>query len=137
VTIRFAANLASKTNGATATGDATAVTTPKSAPPGQEVLSERQVLDNLIDDTEGTAWQAAAREDAGPWSVAGRRVDIDLRGTAPQTVRRVQVSAMLGPVFDTRASDPADLLQSRFTALRRFQVLACNAAVADCATDAG
>jgi hypothetical protein len=137
VTIRFAANAASKVNGATASGDATAVTSPTSVPPNQEVLSQQQVLDRLIDDTEATAWQAAAREEAGRWSVAGRRVDIDLRGTAPFTIRRVQVSAMLGPVFDTRAADPTDLLQSRFTALRQFQLQACNAAVADCATDAG
>ena len=40
---------------------------------------------------------------------------------------------MIGPVFDGRL----DVTQNRFTALRQFEVLACNAVSADCSTAAG
>jgi hypothetical protein len=87
---------------------------------------------------EATHWQAAAQETAGAWSVAGRRVQIDLAGRVPRTVSNVQVSAMLGPVFDPLAEPvPTDLRPNRFTALRQFELMACNARVADCASDAG
>jgi hypothetical protein len=46
-------------------------------------------------------WQAAATQGAdGAWNVDGKRVTIDLAGSRPQTIRHVQVSAMLGPVFE-------------------------------------
>ena len=45
---------------------------------------------------------------------------VDLQGGV-QTVRRVQVSALL------------EVGKNRFTALRQFEILACNAAVENCA----
>ena len=54
--IRFAPNWASKGQGAKASGTATAV---KSAD-GSTLRSNQQVLDQLIDDTEATDWQAGA-----------------------------------------------------------------------------
>jgi extracellular elastinolytic metalloproteinase len=69
----------------------------------------------LIDDTEGTNWD---RTGAQP-DVAGSTVTVDLQGGV-QTVNRVQVSALL------------EVGKNRFTALRQFQILACNAAVENC-----
>ena len=45
--------------------------------------------------------------------VAGSEVTVDLAGTQPRTINRVQVSAMLLPG------------QNRFSALRRFEILTC------------
>ena len=45
----------------------------------------------------------------------------------------MQVSALLGPVFDSVAR--ADLAQNRFTALRRFEIGTCNSRFADCTQD--
>jgi hypothetical protein len=138
VALRLEPNWASGARGARASGDAAAVTSPTSQPAGAEVLSREQVLARLIDDTESTGWQAAATEAAGAWEVEGRQVTVDLAGAGPRTVRRVQVSAMVGPVFDPRAQPtPADLGQNRFTALRQFEIWACDASAADCTTDAG
>jgi extracellular elastinolytic metalloproteinase len=72
VTIEFATNLASSTQGATATGDGT-----------------NQA--SLIDDTEGTDWSATGAP------VQGREVTIKLAGTAPVAIGSVNVSAMLVP----------------------------------------
>ncbi|WP_327087638.1 M36 family metallopeptidase [Nonomuraea sp. NBC_01738] len=82
----------------------------------------------LIDETETTNWASLT----GP--VEGKNVIVDLAGTEPVSIRRVQVSAMLRP----NIGDPADPGgQNRFTALRSFEVLACNAASgADCANPA-
>lgn len=66
-------------------------------------------------DTEDTAWN---RTDAQP-DVSGSQVTVDLQGGV-QTVNRVQVSALL------------EVGNNRFTALRRFQILACNAAERNC-----
>lgn len=63
---------------------------------------------NLIDDTEVTNWSG------GPVA-AGQHVIVDLQGGL-QTVDRVNVSAMLEPFTG-----------GRFTALRKFQILTCNA----------
>jgi extracellular elastinolytic metalloproteinase len=62
---------------------------------------------NLIDETEGTQWVSTGTTD-----VAGRQVLIALHGR--QTFRIVKASALLGP------------MQNRFTALRSFEVLACD-----------
>ncbi|MEU4807340.1 M36 family metallopeptidase [Actinosynnema sp. NPDC023587] len=103
-------NLASKSLGATAAGDGVN-------------------LDKLIDDTEASGWAASG----GP--VAGRGVRVDLPGTEPQRVGRVQVSALLRPAIDP---DPDPGTQSRFTAVRQFEVLACNSASgAKCDSEAG
>ena len=100
-------NWASAAGGATATGDGT----------GQAAL---------IDETEATNWSADGRAADGTLSgIAGKQVTVDLAGTDPQQISHVEVSAMIGPG------------QSRFAALRGFEVWACNAAKADCSTDAG
>jgi extracellular elastinolytic metalloproteinase len=95
-------NLASTTNGATATGDGTNHT-------------------GLIDDTEATNWASLGTP------VAGKQVTVDLSGSSPVTVDRVQVSAMLRPQLpnpDPKQPNP-DPAQSRFSALRQFRILAC------------
>jgi hypothetical protein len=56
-------------------------------------------------------------------------VVVDLGGSAAHPINRVQVSAELGPVFDPAAGD---VTQNRFTALRDFEIRACNAQVSDC-----
>jgi hypothetical protein len=78
--------------------------------------------DKLGDDTEATNWAALD-------GVAGKRVTVDLAGTAPHLVSRVNVSSMLRPQI---VGDPDGLSQNRFSALRSFGVSACNATVADC-----
>jgi extracellular elastinolytic metalloproteinase len=130
ITLRFAPNLASSAKGALATGDVAPVTNAA----GTVVQPGMTVLKNLIDDSEATDWQAAATEDSdGAWNVDGRQATIDLAGTTAQTIRRVQVSALVGPVFDSNTR--ADLAQNRFTALRQFEIWTCNAQVADCSQD--
>ena len=81
-------------------------------------------LDAIADDTEATDWASLD-------GVAGKQVTVDLAGTAPQRVTQVNVSALLRPAIDGDA-DPGP--QNRFSALRSFQLLACNAKVADCST---
>jgi hypothetical protein len=104
-------NWASRTNGAMPSGDGVN-------------------LDKLIDDTENTNW---ARLDG----VQGSRVTVVLAG-GPRTVRRVHVSAMLRPAD---ANDPGGdtAAQNRFSALRSFEVYACNASVLNlyCTLDTG
>jgi extracellular elastinolytic metalloproteinase len=100
-------NLASATAGATGTGDGVNVA-------------------RLIDDNEATNWASSGAP------VAGRGVVVDLAG-GQQLVTRVQVSAMLRPPI---TGDPDPAVQNRFSALRQFRVLACNAVgTVDC-TDA-
>ena len=138
ITIPFEPNLASAARGAAATGDTAPVISPTSEPPDAVILTGEQVLRRLIDETEATHWQAAATDLGGTWSVAGRQVTVDLAGSQPEVIRRVNVSAALGPVFDPNARpNPTDLTQNRFTALRQFDIWACNANRDDCSTDAG
>jgi hypothetical protein len=103
------ANLASASQGATATGDGVN-------------------LDRLIDDTEATNWASVGSP------VAGKAVTVDLAGTQPELVSRVQVSALLRPAIE---GDPDAGGQNRFTALRQFEILSCNARTSDCAGPAG
>jgi extracellular elastinolytic metalloproteinase len=64
----------------------------------------------LIDDTESTQWESLGAP------VAGRQVTVRLAESGPQIqMRRVQVSALLTPP------------QNRFSALRSFEILACDA----------
>ncbi len=108
--VQVLTNLASAAGGARATGDGVNA-------------------DKLIDETEGTNW---ASVDRGP--VRGKGVTVDLAGDRAEKVGRVQVSAALRPVLSGDA-DPA--AQGRYTALRSFRVLACDAtAGADCADPA-
>ena len=60
LTLRMAANVASKTQGAAASGDATAVVNGPNT-----VLTDQQVRDQLIDDTENT-WLAGRRDAERP-----------------------------------------------------------------------
>ncbi|MBB5959564.1 hypothetical protein FHS29_006185 [Saccharothrix tamanrassetensis] len=99
-------NVASRALGATATGDGVN-------------------LDKLIDDTEATNWASIGSP------VAGKGVTVDLAGDRPQVVRRVQVSAQLRPAVEP---DPDPGGQNRFTALRQFEVLACNTATGSSCT---
>jgi extracellular elastinolytic metalloproteinase len=72
---------------------------------------------NLIDDTEGTNWTATSAT-----SIQGSKITAHL--AARHTIRFVNVSALLGPG------------QNRFTALRQFDILACDSTTADCSQDA-
>ena len=96
--VKMRTNLASGGAGATASGD------------GVNLV-------RLIDDDEATNWASLGSP------VAGKQVTVDLAGGAQQ-VRRVQVSAQLRPAI---AGDPDTGAQSRFSALRQFRVLACEA----------
>ena len=98
---RMDTNLASATNGAAVEGTGTGLT-------------------SLVDDEEGTQWAAL---DA---PVDQQHVVVDLAGTRKQDVRRVQVSAHLRPV--ATPNNPADPPQSRYSALRQFEVWACSVA---------
>jgi hypothetical protein len=95
---------------------------------GAGITGDGVNLGKLGDDTEATDWASLTG------AVAGRTLTVDLAGTQPQLVNTVNVSALLRP------ADPADTVdvggQNRFTALRSFEVLACDATVADCALDA-
>jgi extracellular elastinolytic metalloproteinase len=94
---------------------------------GATVSGDGVNLNAIADDTESTDWAALD-------GVAGKQVTVELAGTLPQTVSSVNVSALLRPDIGD-AADPGS--QNRFSALRSFQLLACNATVADCSTDAG
>jgi extracellular elastinolytic metalloproteinase len=100
-------NLASLASGATVSGDGVN-------------------LNRLADDTEATDWASLT-------GVAGEQVTIDLAGDQPQLVDTLNVSALLRPAI-TGDIDAGP--QNRFTALRSFAVLACDATVADCTQDA-
>jgi hypothetical protein len=86
---------------------------------------------SLIDDTEATNW-AGVNESA---SVDAEHpfVAVNLAGTGAQTIKRVNVSAMLRP-GDASATDlPAAQVEdpdagARFTALRRFGIEVCTSA---------
>ncbi len=111
-------NLASAANGATATGDGVNIA-------------------KLIDDTEATNWASlmaagTASEGLGEGrQVEGRQVTVRL-GDTPVDVRHVQVSAALRPALD---DDPDSGGQSRFSALRSFDILACDATAGTSCTD--
>lgn len=107
--VRVRPNLASAENGAAATGDGVN-------------------LDRLIDDTEATNWAALGEP------VQGREVTVELDPSKrSHRVRRIQVSAMLRPPIMDDA-DPGT--QNRFTALRQFEILTCNARQGvDCSDD--
>jgi hypothetical protein len=105
VTIRFPTNLASRSQGAAATGDG-------------------QFQDELIDDTENTNWG----ETGAP--VRGQQVVVKLGGgSSPVTFDSVNVSAMITG-FATQPRGPGGPTQpaeNRFTALRAFDLYACTA----------
>jgi extracellular elastinolytic metalloproteinase len=95
-------NLASGANGATATGDGIN-------------------LDKLIDDTEATNWASIGSP------VAGKQVTVRLDPSRRvHEFERVQVSAMLRTRIPNDAGGDTQG-QNRFTALRQFELLACEA----------
>ena len=97
-----------------------------SAASGATVTGDGIGLGNLIDDTENTNWNAPGTVTAGNLTVDGKQATVDLAGTDDVTVRFVQVSAHIGAG------------NSRFSALRQFQLQACNADEGDdCSTAAG
>ena len=97
--IRMPTNWASVKHGATAAGDG---------------ANEA----NLIDDTENTNWASLASP------VVGKQVTVKLGGAGNfKTINRVQVSALLRPADAGDPDDPGG--QSRFSALRQFEVWAC------------
>ncbi len=107
VTVQMPTNWASAAQGATATGDGTN--------PGA-----------AIDETEATNWFADGRNPADNTLslIAGKKITVDLAGTAPHPITHVQVSAMISPG------------NNRFTALRAFEIWACHASGAvTCASD--
>ena len=93
-------NLTSATNGATVEGTGINLT-------------------SLVDDEEGTQWAALGAP------VDEQHVIVDLAGNKMQDVRRVQVSAHLRPVDPT---NPDNAAQSRYSAVRQFEVWACSIA---------
>jgi hypothetical protein len=94
---------------------------------GASVSGDGVNLGMIADDTEATDWASLD-------GVAGRQVTVDLAGDAPQPVSVVNVSALPRPAIAGDA-DPGP--QNRFSGLRSFVILACDATVADCAQDAG
>ena len=101
-TVNMPLNLASSANGATATGDGVN-------------------LGALIDDTEMTNWASLNSP------IAGKQVTVRLDPSrARQTFDRIQVSAMLRHRIPA-ATEPDSRSQSRFSALRQFELLACDA----------
>ncbi|MEU3349627.1 M36 family metallopeptidase [Streptomyces sp. NPDC006700] len=111
VKVKMQPNLASAAAGATATGD------------GFNAA-------RLIDDDEGTNWAYVG--DKTGTSVTGKGVNVHLAVDGPTKVRRIQVSAINRP---TDSKDPGGDTgsQSRFSALRQFEVSACTrTATVDC-----
>jgi hypothetical protein len=107
---RLEPNRASAARGATATGDGAN-------------------LAKLIDDTEATQWASRGA------AVQNRQVTVALDPSRAVQMRRIQVSAMLRPPDPGDAGDPGS--QARVTALRSFDLLACDATTgSDCADDA-
>ncbi len=109
VSVPLRKNLASVHNGAVATGDGIN-------------------LESLIDDTEETNWASltsAGTASAGKGEgrqVEGRQVTVKISDT-PVPVSEVQVSAALRP---TDANNEDSKSQSRFSALRSFDILVCD-----------
>ena len=129
IEIQFARNWASQSAGATATGD---VWTGEPAPAGTPASN----VNFLIDDTEKTNWTAAPAIGAGgTFSADGLKVTVDLAGSDDVTVRYVQVSTML---WNDTINPNIRSGQNRFTAVRQFELWACNADEGDnCSADAG
>ncbi|HJV04848.1 MAG TPA: M36 family metallopeptidase, partial [Actinomycetota bacterium] len=109
-------NLASSANGATVSGDGV----------NHEML---------IDDTEATNWAFLGVDPAAENEAIGTEVTVRLDPSAPaHELRRIQVSAQLRPRIHTDPADPGS--QSRFSALRQFEIWVCTAsATVDCTQD--
>jgi extracellular elastinolytic metalloproteinase len=109
---------------------------------GAEATGDGVNLDKLIDDTEQTNWasveQTLPEQDEEGKQVEGREVTVALGGDGPVMVREVQVSAALRPLprvsddEEEQPTDPDPGTQSRFSALRAFDLFACDDTQADC-----
>jgi hypothetical protein len=104
-----------------------------------DLLKDGVVLSHvnfLIDDTENTNWTAAPAIGAGGvFSADGLKVTVDLAGSDDVTVRYVQVSTML---WNDTINPNIRSGQNRFTAVRQFELWACNADEGgNCSADAG
>ena len=97
----------------------------------------------LLDDTETTNWRA--NDATGIGGASPEQVTVDLSG-GQRLVGKVRVSAFLRPQSTEDPGDPEDVgdvgdvdPQSRFSALRQFEILTCTAgaANANCTTAAG
>ncbi|MER7282832.1 M36 family metallopeptidase [Dactylosporangium sp. NPDC000244] len=106
--LKLPQNVASSALGAVATGDGVN-------------------LDKINDETEGTNWASVN-------GVAGKQVTIDLAGDKPVNVQSLNVSALLRPALKGDV-DSSTQNQNRFSALRSFSVLTCDATKADCSKD--
>ncbi len=104
LTVRMPTNWASVNKGANAYGDGVN-------------------LESLIDDTEETNWASLGEP------VEGRTVFVDMT-KGEHLVNRVQVSAMLRASDPENEGDPGS--QNRFSALRQFEILTCNATEENC-----
>lgn len=93
---------------------------------GADVYGDGVNLESLVDDTEETNWASLGEQ------VEGREVTVDLAGGV-RRVSAVQVSAMLRPTDRDNEADRGS--QNRFSALRSFQILTCNAAEENCVRD--
>jgi len=82
----------------------------------------------LIDDTEEQN-MACLNVPGGAINVSKPGLVVDLAGTQPVKVGRVQVSTMLRAANANMGHDPAG--QNRFTALRQFEIWTCTAAAAN------
>ncbi|HVF20977.1 MAG TPA: M36 family metallopeptidase [Mycobacteriales bacterium] len=102
VTMPMRKNLASITHGASASGDG-----------GN--------FDQLIDDTEATNW---AYRGTPADTVEGKQVTVALAG-GKQNVAELQISTINRPTETGDAYD--NIAQSRFAALRSFEILTCDA----------
>ena len=106
VTFAMPTNYASMSKGATVTTTATDA-------------ADIAAKNNLIDDTEDTGARLGTTA-----PVAGKSMTVDLPGTAPLTVRSVNVSAAAGPMN-----------AGRFTGIRKFEIRTCNGACLNPVTD--
>jgi hypothetical protein len=128
IEVEFARNFASLAAGAAATGD---VWTGEARPAGTPASN----VNFLIDDTESTNWTAGPPVVGGTFTADGTKVTVDLAGSDDVTVRYVQVSVHL---LNDTINPNLRTGQNRFTAVRQFELWACNGDEGDnCSTDAG
>src|SRR5205823_15013457 len=103
------------TAGQTATVNVAMPTNWASSSKGATASGDGSNAGKLIDDTEGTQWESVGSTAA---DVPGKQVTVQLGG-GTHTIDRVQVSALL------------QAGQNRFSALRKFEIWACTASVAN------
>ncbi len=117
--LHLSKNLASITNGASATGSSADALNPN----------------KLIDDTENT--NTLVQNQKLGVDVTKPFYTVDLAGTAPVPVRSIQVSALLrpAPTQDEDEQQPDMSAQNRFTSLRQFAISTCtSSATSNCSS---